>query len=434
MKTKALIFVALLSIFAGSASAQKLSGIGGGTGGSGTCSTCVIKASNLSDVASAATSLANLGGAPAGLTSVVTSSPATITVAQWAACMAFVPNAGSLTITLPLSSTLSNNGCIEIDTINAVTLALANGADKIVSGAGIGGAGSSLSLLGNQHLAVRTDAAGFFYVANNTGSAFSSPVTIAVVDSKAGATSAPAWVFTGAPFAGNGTTSMPLLDINVSGSTARTGQNTSGTLFGMNAADAFGGYLMDLSKGGTSKFIVGNDGSATAVGSFTTGAGSFMTFSGRTLWTSPVDGEIMFQNAAQTGFTRMEFGGNTSSFPALTRSSTELQVKLADDSLFANLGYSSLISRGATPTLTGTCTTGSKVGGQAAGTFTATCTAQTVIVTFTTTAPNGWACRFQDRTTPADIINQASSTTTSCTTASTTTTASDVVQWTAVAY
>jgi hypothetical protein len=92
-----------------------------------------------------------------------------------------------------------------------------------------------------------------------------------------------------------------------------------------------------------------------------------------------------------------------------------------------------LVATGAAPTLTGTCTTGTQVGGNTAGSFAATCVAQTVIATFAFTAPHGYVCDFNDLTTPADSIKQTASSTTSCT-ATGTTVAADVISFHAVAY
>ena len=47
------------------------------------------------------------------------------------------------------------------------------------------------------------------------------------------------------------------------------------------------------------------------------------------------DGCLQLRDNAQTGWDRLQFGGTTSSFPALKRSSTILQVRLADDSAYA---------------------------------------------------------------------------------------------------
>jgi hypothetical protein len=91
------------------------------------------------------------------------------------------------------------------------------------------------------------------------------------------------------------------------------------------------------------------------------------------------------------------------------------------------------IRTGSVPTLTGTCTTGSQVGGNTAGKFTATCTAQTVIMTFATTAPTGWTCDAHDNTTPADALNQTAYSTTSCTLTGTTV-AGDVITFHAVGW
>lgn len=45
----------------------------------------------------------------------------------------------------------------------------------------------------------------------------------------------------------------------------------------------------------------------------------------------------MIANAAQTDFSRLQFGGTSSSFPALKRSGTDLQVRLADDSAYTSI-------------------------------------------------------------------------------------------------
>jgi hypothetical protein len=89
----------------------------------------------------------------------------------------------------------------------------------------------------------------------------------------------------------------------------------------------------------------------------------------------------------------------------------------------------SVVVGGSPPTLTGsTCTTGTQVGGNTAGRLTVTCTAQTIVFTFATTAPNGWACKASDQTTVADNMNQTATTATTATLTGTTA-ASDVVSF-----
>jgi hypothetical protein len=95
----------------------------------------------------------------------------------------------------------------------------------------------------------------------------------------------------------------------------------------------------------------------------------------------------------------------------------------------------SLISTGTPPTTTGsTCTAiGTQVGGNTAGRLTVTCTAQTLVLTFATTAPNGWACKASDQTTVADVMNQNGSTTTTATLIGTTA-ANDIVSFQCMGY
>jgi hypothetical protein len=60
------------------------------------------------------------------------------------------------------------------------------------------------------------------------------------------------------------------------------------------------------------------------------GSTSGVLFSGRAHLKSSADGILELLNAAETGFTRLNFGGTTSSFPAITRSTTNLVLTLAD--------------------------------------------------------------------------------------------------------
>lgn len=74
--------------------------------------------------------------------------------------------------------------------------------------------------------------------------------------------------------------------------------------------------------------IVGGAG-IFATGSFGSASSGFLNFSS--------DGVLRLTNNAGTDFTRLQFGGTSSSFPALTRQSTALQVGLADGSAFTGL-------------------------------------------------------------------------------------------------
>ena len=74
-------------------------------------------------------------------------------------------------------------------------------------------------------------------------------------------------------------------------------------------------------------FLIGSNIRADSTGAF--------FWSGRSALTSGADGNILLSNLAITDFGLLQFGGTTSSFPALKRSSAILQVRLADDSAFA---------------------------------------------------------------------------------------------------
>lgn len=80
---------------------------------------------------------------------------------------------------------------------------------------------------------------------------------------------------------------------------------------------------------------------ATVVGQLVAGTNVFLSagtgtfaWSSRARMRSPSDGVMTLLNTAETDFSRLQFGGTTSSFPALKRSTTELHAVLADDSGF----------------------------------------------------------------------------------------------------
>jgi hypothetical protein len=52
----------------------------------------------------------------------------------------------------------------------------------------------------------------------------------------------------------------------------------------------------------------------------------------------PADGVLLLRNGALTDFSRLQFGGTTSPFPALVRSTTDLQVARADGTIAKTLG------------------------------------------------------------------------------------------------
>lgn len=77
-------------------------------------------------------------------------------------------------------------------------------------------------------------------------------------------------------------------------------------------------------------------------GSFIGSSAGTLTYGARTTITSPADGVLLLQNNALADFTRLQFGGTTSSFPALGRSGAVLRVRLADDSASGNFACGNL--------------------------------------------------------------------------------------------
>jgi len=99
--------------------------------------------------------------------------------------------------------------------------------------------------------------------------------------------------------------------------------------------------LIDLQTGGNSRFNVSVGGDAYASNSITAGAyveagtTAFVSWTGRSRIYSPANGDFRLTNTAGTDFGKLQFGGSTSSFPAVKRNAATLEIKLADDSEFA---------------------------------------------------------------------------------------------------
>lgn len=66
-------------------------------------------------------------------------------------------------------------------------------------------------------------------------------------------------------------------------------------------------------------------------------ATGILSWTGRSQITSNADGALALRDNAGTSFGLLQFGGTTSSFPALKRSTTVLQARLADDSAATNI-------------------------------------------------------------------------------------------------
>ena len=150
-----------------------------------------------------------------------------------------------------------------------------------------------------------------------------------------GAVSAPGLTATGTWFTGgSATTTKPNWLIEPTGTTS-TGWSTSGTGLGINAASGFTGNLIDLQIAGVSKLSSTSAGLVqagyiSAGGYFRNNSNDFHIYGGGT-------GKITLYNGAETDAAILQFGGTTSSFPALVRNGTGIDIKLADNSAYTNL-------------------------------------------------------------------------------------------------
>ena len=102
---------------------------------------------------------------------------------------------------------------------------------------------------------------------------------------------------------------------------------------------------LELGTDGTTRLTITTGGnvtlSATGAG-IQLPSGGYLSIGGNGLLNAPSDGVFRLTNNAQNDWGRLQFGGTTSSFPALKRSSAALVVRLADDSANAALESASL--------------------------------------------------------------------------------------------
>ena len=165
-----------------------------------------------------------------------------------------------------------------------------------------------------------------------------------------GAASTPAVRFNGSPFTGgNGWTTTPYVLIQPSTASAATSWNTSGTMMGIKIDSSFGGYFIECKySGDQTQFAVTSGGSILCGGAIYSplymvmGSDYFLQWSGRSKLFSGADGNIRLSNGGENDFSLLQFGGTSSSFPALKRNGAGLVVRLADDSANASLQTGSL--------------------------------------------------------------------------------------------
>ena len=181
-------------------------------------------------------------------------------------------------------------------------------------------------------------------------------------------------------------------------------------------ADGASSLLMDLRDDAASKFSVTKAGDVTSAASITA-TGAF-AFPNSTVLRAPSNGILRLTDTAETNFSRINLGGDSSSYPALLRSGATIATKLADDSGYAGhlASYfnaqeqfylaSRLTISVTAPTIgAGGCTSPAVTWNNGTAAFLVTIgTSCTGVKTVTLTMPaatNLWACSAQNNTSDA---------------------------------
>lgn len=134
---------------------------------------------------------------------------------------------------------------------------------------------------------------------------------------------------------------------------AGAGQSATNLTEWQNNAGVAGAYI-------TSSFDAVISGQILASSNLRIGSSGVFYWTNSSVLYAPSNGVVLLSNYLQNDFNRLQFGGTTSSFPSLKRSSAILQARLADDSAFTDIQVSSIITKQTTPAAsTDACTAGS---------------------------------------------------------------------------
>lgn len=125
----------------------------------------------------------------------------------------------------------------------------------------------------------------------------------------------------------------PVLRWNEGSSTKGSIQTSSGVMYISSTTAA----SLILRTNDTTALTLDSSQNATFAGTITgttifAGAGNSIVFTSRAKFDSPADGIITLRNQDATDWGRLQFGGTSSSFPAIKRNSAALNFRLADDS------------------------------------------------------------------------------------------------------
>lgn len=137
--------------------------------------------------------------------------------------------------------------------------------------------------------------------------------------------------------------------VAISGTLNVTGSTTLGTAnIVLVAAGASG-----ITSTGPTAIAALSATTGTFTSTLVTGAAAAIGWSGASLLKNSSDGVIRLSNNAGTDFGRLQFGGTTSSFPAIARNGAAFQLRLADDSAYTNLTAATITATAFSGPLTG---------------------------------------------------------------------------------
>jgi len=163
------------------------------------------------------------------------------------------------------------------------------------------------------------------------------------------------------------------LALNPFGGSVNVGNSNLGASLGIKGSGSTSATtsLLVQNSAGTAALTV-LDNLTTSFGGATTTSGD-LNFTGNIIRTSRgrinfygTDGEITLTNSTENGFGLLKFGGLTSSFPALKRNGTAIDVRLADDSNYAGFNTGATFIKGSGTTSATTSLLVQNSGGTAA--------------------------------------------------------------------
>ena len=130
-----------------------------------------------------------------------------------------------------------------------------------------------------------------------------------------------------------GTTNTAGANLTITGSQSTGNASGGSIIFQVAAAGSSGSAQNALATALT----IGSTGNVTTSAAVVVGGDIYLSGLSNAALRGVGSGIALIANTSFNDFNRLQFGGTTSSFPALKRSSTTLQARLADDSAFASV-------------------------------------------------------------------------------------------------